>query len=251
MIDRTNSYQGRNSTAFTRLELFSSLAAAALFTTIIVPALANSNSRSDRVVCLNNLRQIGVAYTQFGLEHNDLPPWWVRTAEGGNSDYPAGSIPGLLTRNTSYVQFSVLSNSLDSPRVLADPADMRRDLNPARFWNFAVQGGLYHVNHRQRAISYFIGLDATFRTATAILAGDRNMAVAGSVNSCSSGIAPTSQAHPESFWTNDVHGLSGNLLFYDGSVRQTDSELRRALHSSPSDIPGTTESGYSHMLFPF
>src|SRR5687768_6819358 len=139
MIDRTKTSQETSSTAFTRLDLLASLAAGALLITIIVPALANSNSRSDRVACLSNLRQIGLGFTQFLLEHNDLPPWYVSTSYGGAYDYNGG-IPGLASRNQSYVQFSVLSNSLDSPRYLADPGDLHPDLRAARFWNQDSQG---------------------------------------------------------------------------------------------------------------
>ena len=228
-MDKTPVTESTNSPrAFTRLDLLASLAAGALFVAIIVPALANSNSRSDRVACLGNLRQIGIAYTHFGLEHDDLAPWRVSTRDGGNADY-AGGISGLPSRNLSFVQFSVLSNSLDSPRYLADPGDRHPGLAPARFWNQQANGGLYNISYRNRAISYFIGLSGSFRAPRHILAGDRNVATEGFATSCS--ISPASVLRSDfASWTNDVHGLSGNLLFFDGSVEQTTTpRLREAL----------------------
>jgi prepilin-type processing-associated H-X9-DG protein len=234
--------------AFTRLDLIASLAAVVLFVAIIVPALANSNSRSDRVACMSNLRQIGVAYTHFGLEHNDLPPWYVSSRDGGTADYNGG-IPGLAARNQLYVQFSVLSNSLPSPRYLADPSDLRAELKVARSWSLDSDGGLYHINHRQRSISYFIGLRGTFRTPRYVLAGDRNVATEGSyVTTCAAGVSPASALNPSfATWTNDVHGLSGNLLFYDGSVEQTSTpRLRDVLWENHEFSPGNICA-----LFPF
>lgn len=176
-----------------------------------------------------------------------MPPWYVSTRDGGNADY-VGSIPGLSSRNQSYVQFSVLSNSLDSPRYLTDPGDLHRDLRAARLWNQDANGGLYHISYRNRAISYFIGLRGTFRTPRYILAGDRNVYSHGSATTCAAGISPAAALSASfSFWTNDVHGLSGNLLFYDGSVEQTSTaRLREALWESHESSPGNICA-----LFPF
>src|SRR5439155_27092794 len=61
---------GRNETqdfragvaAFTRVELLFADVAVALFLTLALPLLANGRLRSDRLVCANNLRRIGVAF---------------------------------------------------------------------------------------------------------------------------------------------------------------------------------------------
>src|SRR5262245_60522436 len=90
----------RQTSALARLELLACLGAIALFGAVILPTLASSASRGDRVVCFNNLRQIGVAYGQFGLEHGELTPWRVSTLEGGNMNHPF--------KGNSSTQFSVL-----------------------------------------------------------------------------------------------------------------------------------------------
>jgi hypothetical protein len=247
LMNRLRKSPSHSEAAFTRVELLACVTAVILIIHIAVCALALSASRSDRVACLNNLRQIGVGYTQFGLEHNDLPPWRVSTSDGGNSDY-AGGIPGLPTKNVSYVQFSVLSNSLDSPRYLADPGDARRTLNPARFWTTQQNGGLYHPIRQNQSISYFIGLSGSFRTPQHVLAGDRNVATEANASGGCAGLDPTSLILADfTSWTNDVHGLSGNLLLFDGSVKQTTSAaLRQAMRRSFAlSRPG------SCALFPF
>ena len=199
--------------AFTRLELLACLGAIALFGAVILPTLASSASRGDRVVCFNNLRQIGVAYGQFGLEHGDLPPWRVTTLEGGNTNHPL--------KNNLAVQFSALSNGLMTPKVLADPGDQRIGLRVANNWG-AGSGGLLSPAITQNGISYFLGLDGSFRVPPSILAGDRNVKAQTGLG-CSSGVVPASQIITSNPWTNDVHGLAGNIVLFDGSAAQVDS----------------------------
>lgn len=231
--------------AFTRLELIACLVAVALLITIIVPALANSPARSDRVMCFNNLRRIGVAYSQFGLEsRSGLPPWRLNTSEGGNANAPG--------KDNLFVQLSIISNDLAHPRYLADPGDTRRDLAVAKGWGNSPDGGLHHGNYRNKAISYFLGLDGEFRLPQAVLSGDRNLLAAPNAVGCSSGITSASEVRPwATGWTNAVHGLAGNLVLYDGSVVQVDSAgLRAVFGRTPLDISGAG-AGALHILAPF
>ena len=88
--------------AFTRLELVACLGAIALFGAVILPTLATSASRGDRVVCFSNLRQIGVAYGHQTDDGNDLigPATCAfadirghRCRRLGPSSLPASAIP--------------------------------------------------------------------------------------------------------------------------------------------------------------
>jgi len=63
-----------------------------------------------------------------------------------------------------------------------------------------------------------------------VLTGDYNMRVSGR-SGCSSGVNNASQVTvdlntriADTEWTNNVHGLSGNLALADGSAHQTTSE---------------------------
>lgn len=216
--------------AFTRLELLACVGAVSLLLTVIIPALATSGSRSDRVLCLNNLRQIGLGLSQFALEHGDRPPWRVLWNEGGTSDSPVES-------SASFVQFSIMSNSVSSPRILACPADTRISKRIAERWDMHPNGGLWSPSFRNNSISYFLGLDGGFRAPRSVLAGDRNVRTDGSIGGCSSGIVPAytfyrGWIYPWPAWTNDVHGLSGNLLYHDGAVDQVDTLGLRAAAAS-------------------
>jgi prepilin-type processing-associated H-X9-DG protein len=229
--------------AFTRAELLACLCAFAVLTLVIASALATSGSRSERVACFNNLRQIGVAYGQFGLEHNDLVPWRVSTANGGNQNM----IPAGLKNNLG-IQFSAISNSLGTPKLLADPGDARPNLRVARHWGHA-SGGLRNPGYMNNAISYFLGLDGSFRVPSTVLSGDRNIAAQDGVG-CSSGVQPAARVLLPIRWTNDVHGLAGNVVFFDGSAAQVDSKgLSNALSAG---FPDNRDYSYlrGHLLLP-
>ena len=228
--------------AFTRLELLACLCTVALLLTIIIPSLAKAATRSDRVACLNNLRQIGNAYCQLGLEDPyGRPPWRKTTPEGGNSDSPFRS-------NLAW-QFSIISNWLESPKYLADPGDPRPTLNRAQHWG-TTPGGLLNPSYGYNALSYWLGLDGNFQLPRTILSTDRNIVGQANVTGSSSFISPYTTVDPSTTsWTNDVHGLSGNVLFFDGSGLQLDSPgLRATLDAARNPARGTLPL---RMLAPF
>ena len=74
----------------------------ALLACVGLPALGRASSRSEQAVCVNNLRQIGRAYAQWGISHDGLPPQaGCQLADGGTS--PRLLRPGWRprTRGTS------------------------------------------------------------------------------------------------------------------------------------------------------
>jgi hypothetical protein len=231
---------------FTRVELLACLAVIALLTNVIATALAISARRGDRVACFNNLRQIGVGYSQFAAEHDQQMAWRVTMTEGGNFNHPL--------KNNPYVQFSVLSNYVASPRIFMDPAENRPTARVATEWGASPQGGLLHPRFANNAVSYFLGLDGNFNTPASIFSGDRNLRIVD-ISSCSSGITPAANlssrnARDAAAWTNGVHGLSGNVILYDGSVHETDTRMFRGLMRPGDDIAGSGGAVY-HILLPF
>jgi prepilin-type processing-associated H-X9-DG protein len=249
-VPNLNPGGGKPSHGFTRLELLACLTGLALLTNVIATGLVTSAGRGDRAACFNNLRQIGVGYAQFASEHDQQTAWRVRLSEGGNLEHPL--------KNNSFIQFSVLSNFIGSPRVLIDPAEDRPTARIATEWSASLQGGLLHPNFGNNSVSYFLGLDGNFTTPASLFSGDRNLRL-GDFEGCASGITPAANfaprfspnlSRPAPAWTNGAHGLSGNILFYDGSVQGLDTPgLHRMI--TVRDVAGGGGVGAGHVLVPF
>jgi type II secretory pathway pseudopilin PulG len=235
--------------AFSRLELVVVLFTLALLVAVALPVLASTRPRADRITCVNNLRQIGKAFNSWASDHYDLNPWFLSTGDGGNSEFYIGPL-----RSTVWFQFSWVSNELESPKILADPADSTGrpyPLNVATSWDNNPNSGLLNAAYQNYAVSYFLGTHANFPRS--LLCGDRNVVTTGKNSPCFTTLVCTAIAGgagnvvPDTIgWTNAVHRENGNLLFDDGQVRQLNSAgLRKALDSEPTD------GSIHHFLFPF
>jgi len=235
----------RSGNAFTRLELLSVLAAVALLGVIAAPVLATPRQRSDRVLCANNLRQIGAAMQLWANDHGDAIPQEVTLAEGGTFGHPLAA--------NAWLHFSWLSNELTSPRVLFCPSDQGQ---PAHDFSGAPTGGYLHPNFANRATSYLLSHPITSGTRDVfstppfgVLAADRNVRSVGLV-SCSrfnaARYAILSFADPGFSWDTNLHDNAGNVLSADGRVAQVNNEGLRAYLKAPIAL----DSGGLHFIVP-
>jgi len=202
--------------AFTRAELLVILAVLTLLALIALPALANNRPRSARIICANNLRQIGMAMQLWGNDHGDRPPYEVELAEGGTRRHP-------LAANT-WFHFAWLSNELASPQLLLCPTDSGK---PAHDFTGNPSSGYLHPNFANRATSYFLTY-RIFASSLRVQAGDRNVRFNAGTAGCSVFNAAWAISGPyagsDYGWTNGLHERAGNYLAFDGSVEQASNQ---------------------------
>jgi competence protein ComGC len=209
--------------AFTRAELLVILAVLTLLALVVLPALANSRPRSARVICANNLRQIGMGFQLWGNDHGDQPPWELRPEQGGTQQHP-------LAVN-AWLHYAWISNELNSARVLLCPSDSGR---VAEDFSVSPNGGYLHQNYRNLATSYFL-THAFYGGQFSMFAGDRNLGW-DSIGSCSRfpQVYNVDARRPTFGWDTNLHNQAGNIVRLDGRVNQySNEELRAATSADP------------------
>src|SRR5687767_5715258 len=130
---------GRTVRAFNVVELLVLIAILAALVVVIVPTIYRAKPRAKRITCINNVKQIGLGYRLFTVDHNWNFPMAVSTLEGGSLEF-------VETFDT-YRHFLPLSKHLGNTRILTCPADVR---SPARTFE-----ELSNTN-----VSYFVALNA-------------------------------------------------------------------------------------------
>src|SRR5260221_10881445 len=214
--------------AFSRLEVAVVLGTLALLCAIAMPVLANNRSRSEQIVCLNNLRQVGHGFQLWASEHDDKNPWWVPIRDGGSYWAAGDPVPswGLALRPNAWFQFAWVSNQLRTPKILVCPSDVgvgapRKVAND--FFN-SPAGGFLNAAYKNNAVSYLVGLHSRYDDPRSVLCADRNVLFDAIGVACSSGLTSTLELTYLSqailHWTNSIHGLAGNVLRTDGSTER-------------------------------
>jgi prepilin-type N-terminal cleavage/methylation domain-containing protein/prepilin-type processing-associated H-X9-DG protein len=210
---RSNRREG----AFTLVELLVVIAIIGILAAMLLPAVNRSEARASRIVCENNLQQIGIAFLSFSHDHNSKFPMQVPMADGGSEEFVQS---GYLINGEFYFgfhNFQALSGELVTPNILICPADTR--LPAANF------GALQNDN-----LSYFSGVNADFFKPDSILAGDRNLATNSVRTPTILRIDVKSRLH----WTQELHQFKGNVLFADSHVEEWNNSTLVASANSSS-----------------
>ena len=138
---------------------------------MLLPALAESKAKAQRIACVNNLKQIGIAARIYGTDNQDRFPWQVPQAEGGTAEIakPKTNTDAVLDSNgrpifdpNAWLHFQALSNERSNPKVLRCPRDTRPNLVQANSFLSKKPrgtGGKRVIPFSQNAISYWLRTD--------------------------------------------------------------------------------------------
>ena len=173
-----------------------------------LPLLARSRIRSNRIGCVDELRDIGLAYKIWTGDNQDKYPSELSVTNGGAMELAA-------TGNVVAV-FQCMSNELSTPKILVCPDDA------SHHWatNFSV-------NFTAKNISYFAGLDTDPSQPQGILSGDDNLLINGQP------VRPgvLNLGTNSATWSPDRHKNAGMLSFgrYYGNVLLSDGSVQGSL----------------------
>jgi len=186
----------------TLIEVLMIIAAIAVLAAMFLPALAAAKQKHSRIGCVNNLKEIDLAFRVWEGDNSDKLPMQFAVT---NSD-----MMKLISSGNSYFFWQTISNELATPRILHCPEDTEHT-EPTN--NFLAGFNDAHI-------SYFFNLDGNEADPQTILIGDDNLLVNGV--RVRPGILNLSASNSIG-WTKERHNGAGNIGLTDGSVQQVTS----------------------------
>lgn len=189
--------------ALTLMEVLGVLVALLVLVALALTFLVKERGR-HRTQCQNNLVQVGLSFRVWANDNDDKYP------------YATTNCLAYTNETQAWLHYFVISNELGSARILTCPQDEARLTNMVSDFTSSSMGLLSKTN---RAVSYFVGLEAEDGLANELLTGDRNiLARSEGANSRVLSLATNTPFR----WGSDLHTNRGNITMADGSVHNLD-----------------------------
>jgi len=186
------------SKGFTFVELLIAIGIVVVLAFVLSLCLARQKHHTRERACVNNLKQVGVAFRTWTLDCGDSYPADVSVQHGGAKEEVAlGHV---------YFNFLVMSNELSTTKILICPSDQEKSVAPK-----------FNSDFNDVNVSYFVGADAKDTFPQMFLSGDRNLAFEN--KPLPSGIFVWTSNRSALSWTKMIHNECGNVGLADGSVQ--------------------------------
>jgi len=185
---------------------------------LVATLMPRELARRQLIACQNQLKHVGLAFKVFPNDSDDR--------------FPIATPGSLAYKNETdaWLHFQTMSNELGSAKLLICPTDRERLWNRAE--NFAMgraANSLSLAHHGNRAVSYFVGVEAAEAQPNLLLAGDRNLVssnLIGPMLTITSGVSVA--------WSDNLHRRVGSAVLADGSVQMLNLEdLQRHMLLTP------------------
>jgi type II secretory pathway pseudopilin PulG len=164
---------------------------------LLLPSGGGNKEKWEQVNCVNNLKQVGLSFRMWAGDNGDVYPMHFKTNGFDGASY--------ANSKQMFIYFQVMSNELDTPKVVVCPADKKRPATTNFISGFDGS-----------RVSYFVGLDAREDKPQSFLAGDRNLT---NETASRNGVVEFT-TNSLIGWTDNLHQRQGNILMGHGGVQK-------------------------------
>jgi prepilin-type processing-associated H-X9-DG protein len=216
--------QNQRVDGFTLIDLMIVMAVLVVLGLMLLPAGSGNKARPERIRCTNNLKVVGLAFRIWADDHQDKLPTELSVTNGGVMELVlAGDVAAI---------FQLMSNELNTPKILFCPADKQRIQATTFDRTIRSRGVVTFLSNSN--LSYFVGVDANAALPSMFISGDDNILTGGNQFAIGGSPPPPGilslTTNTPIAWNDTRHMKQGNVGLADGSVQGfSSSALRHAL----------------------
>jgi prepilin-type N-terminal cleavage/methylation domain-containing protein/prepilin-type processing-associated H-X9-DG protein len=225
--------QTRRRLAFTLIELLVVIAIIAILAAMLLPALSSAKARAQGIRCLNNVKQLQLAWQLYADDNGDVIPPSAGNSPATNQSWCAGHFKNNPADATdlNLIKNSLLGPFAGSTGIYKCPGDTTSNVRSFSE-NCAMNGDDTELMNNFRffkkttsvpsATQYFVFIDessTTIDNAHFLIGFNQNYAAASVVD------------NPATY-----HGMSGNISFVDGHATSRRWHARPATDMDPDGI---------------